>query len=91
MQVYLVSHCKCVVGIFSNRTWMIAKIGHLFDKCHIIGARKNISVTANSIGTHMPNGYLPIYDEGGNIVYRIWKLNVNSVNPQYKEYDGSKV
>ena len=85
MQVYLVSKEKCVVGVFTNRTWMMERISHLFTGCHIAGVRKPIAVTANSIGTHMDTGYLPIYDADGNIAVRIWKLNVNTINPQFKE------
>ena len=86
MKLYLVSKEKCVVGIFSNRTWMMAKIGHLVTNMHIKGDRKDIAVNANSIGTHMPKGYLPLYDNDTNeIVMRIWRLEVNNINPQFKE------
>lgn len=84
--VYLVSHQKCVVGIFSNRTWMIGSIGKLFENCHIKGQRKNLAVTASSIGVNMPNGFIELYDnDTDEIEFRIWDLNINSVNPQYKE------
>jgi hypothetical protein len=83
--VYLVSKEKCVVGIFTNRTWMMGLISHLTDKLHIKGARKNVAVTASSIGTQMTNGYLPLYNDNDEVVMRIWKLNVNTINPQFKE------
>jgi len=86
MKVYLVSKEKCVVGIFSNRTWMMEKIGHLVKDLYIQGERKRIAVTAASIGTHMPKGYLPLYDwNTEEITMRIWHLNVNNINPQFKE------
>lgn len=86
MKVYLVSKEKCVVGIFSNRTWMMEKIGHLVKDLYIQGERKRIAVTASSIGTHMPKGYLPLYDwNTEEITMRIWHLNVNNINPQFKE------
>ena len=83
--VYLVSKEKCVVGIFTNRTWMMGKIGHLVTDLHIKGVRKNVPVNANTIGTQMTNGYLPLYDDNDIIVMRIWKLNENTINPQLKE------
>jgi hypothetical protein len=83
--VYLVSHNKCVIGIFTNRTWMMGAISHLTEKLHIKGARKDVAVTASSIGTQMTNGYLPLYDDNNEIVMRIWKLNENTINPQFKE------
>lgn len=83
--VYLVSKEKCVVGIFTNRTWMMGTISHLTERLHIKGARKNVPVTANSIGTQMTNGYLPLYDDNDDIVMRIWKMNENTINPQLKE------
>ena len=83
--VYLVSKNKCVIGIFTNRTWMMSKISHLTERLHIKGARKDVAVTASSIGTQMTNGYLPLYDDNNEIVMRIWKLNENHINPQFKE------
>lgn len=82
--VYLVSKEKCVVGIFTNRTWMMGLISHLTAPLHIKGTRKNVPVTASSIGTQMTNGYLPLYDDNDIIVMRIWKLNENTINPQFK-------
>lgn len=82
--VYLVSHTKCVVGVFTNRTWMMNTIGHLVKDLHIKGVRKDVAVTAGSIGTQMTNGYLPLYDDSNEIVMRIWKLNENRINPQFK-------
>jgi hypothetical protein len=87
--VYLVSHNKCVIGVFTNRTWMMNEIGHLTSTLHIKGTRKDVPVTASSIGTQMINGYLPLYDDNNEIVMRIWKLNENTINPQFKEkHDG---
>ena len=83
--VYLVSKEKCVIGIFTNRTWMMNTIGHLVKDLHIKGVRKDVAVTASSIGTQMTNGYLPLYDDNNEIVMRIWKLNENTINPQFKE------
>lgn len=83
--VYLVSKTKCVIGIFTNRTWMMNAISHLTESLHIKGARKDVAVTASSIGTQMTNGYLPLYDDNNEIVMRIWKLNENTINPQFKE------
>ena len=86
MQVYLVSKEKCVVGIFTNRTWMMERIGHLLTNCYIEGARKALAVNANTIGTYIHTGYLPLYDRDTHeIVMRIWKLTVNTINPQFKE------
>lgn len=83
--IYLVSHSKCVIGIFTNRTWMMSAISHLTEKLHIKGTRKDVAVTASSIGTQMTNGYLPLYDDNNEVVMRIWKLNENTINPQFKE------
>jgi hypothetical protein len=83
--VYLVAKNKCVIGVFTNRTWMMSAISHLTEKLHIKGARKDVAVTASSIGTQMINGYLPLYDDNNEIVMRIWKLNENTINPQFKE------
>lgn len=82
--VYLVSKERCVVGIFTNRTWMMGRIGHLVADLHIKGVRKDVPVNANTIGTQMTNGYLPLYDDNDEIVMRIWKLNENTINPQLK-------
>lgn len=83
--VYVVSHKKCLIGVFTNRTWMMNTIDHLTTALHIKGTRKNVPVTANSIGTQMTNGYLPLYDDNDTVVIRIWKLNENHINPQFKE------
>jgi hypothetical protein len=83
--VYLVAKNKCVIGVFTNRTWMMSTISHLTEKLHIKGVRKDVAVTASSIGTQMTSGYLPLYDDNNEIVMRIWKLNENTINPQFKE------
>lgn len=84
--VYLVSHSRCVIGVFTNRTWMMNSIGHLVKEYYIKGVRHNVEVTAASIGSQMKNGYLPLYDKATDqIVMRIWKLNENNINPQFKE------
>ena len=86
MHIYLVSKEKSVVGLFTNRTWMMNIAGAVFTNLHIKGERKNLPVNANTIGTHMPNGYVPLYDNDTNeIVVRIWKLSVNKLNPQFKD------
>lgn len=83
--VYLVSKNRCVVGVFTNRTWMMAKIEHLTRDLHIKGTRKNVPVNAGSIGVQMVNGYLPLYNDEDAVEMRIWKLNENTLNPQLKE------
>lgn len=85
MKIYLVSKEKAVVGLFTNRTWMMNIAGAVFSNLHIKGERKNLPVNANTIGTHMPNGYVPLYDnDTDEIVVRIWKLSVNKLNPQFR-------
>lgn len=84
--LYLVSHSRCVIGIFTNRTWMMNKIGHLVKDYYIKGVRHSVEVTAASIGAQMRNGYLPLYSKADDkIKIRIWKLSENNINPQFKE------
>ena len=83
--VYLVTTKDTVIGIYSNRTWMCGLLASIFEKCYIEGERKRIEVSASSIGTHMPNRFLKLYDKATETVaYRIWDLTVNNTNPDLK-------
>ena len=83
--VYLVTTKDTVIGIYSNRTWMCGLLSSLFEKCYIEGGRKQLEVSAASIGTHMPDRFLKLYDKTTETVaYRIWDLTVNNTNPDLK-------
>ena len=83
--VYLVTTKDTVIGIYSNRTWMCGLLSSVFEKCYIEGGRKQLEVSASSIGTHMPDRFLKLHDKATETVaYRIWDLTVNSTNPDLK-------
>lgn len=91
-RIYLVS-CKVqdrdfIFGIFTNRKIMfeqIQKIG--LEECYIKGARKNKSVTPESISTGFCGRGLTIYkliQEVEQQIIKILEIRLNEINPYFR-------
>lgn len=59
----------------------------LTNKTYIKGARKNLEVSEATLGQYLSNGFVKLFSKDSDeVLLRIWDLNVNSINPELKEF-----